>query len=273
MNNRPVIDRELLIPILIGGFSVIGIVAVLLIGRALHSPAEVTATPSATPFRYVYLGTEPAVTTLVVDGSELPPTEEPVTEPPIFDTPTLSFFPTPIILRSNTPSDGGLPFPTIATSAGATRTSTPSRVPTITRTSTPSAANTYDDTDSRLKYSGDWISETGLSESGPNPVYQGTLHISNVADDKSVTIQFSGQEIFFYYQSGPTSGTVTIYLDNDTLAFTTINQAQGGGVWHYVFDSAKTHIVKIAHTDGGSVNIDKFIIPAATPTPTRTPTP
>jgi hypothetical protein len=104
--------------------------------------------------------------------------------------------------------------------------------------------------------------------------YQDTLHLSNVATaHNTVTIQFSGQEIYFYYQSAPSYGTVTIYLDNDPLALTTVNQAQGGGVWHYILESAQTHTIRIEHTGGGSINVDRFVIPAPTPTPTKTPTP
>lgn len=259
MNNQSAINRELLIPVLIGGLSVVGIVAVLMIGRARNAPAEVALTPSSTPFQYVYLGTEPAITTLVVEGSELPPSEEPITEEPAPEAPII--LPT-VTRRASTPI--------ILTQPNTTRaaTGTPSRAPTVTRTSTASAANTYDDTDSRLDYSEGWISQTGVIGA-----YQGTLHISDVANGKSVTIQFSGQEIFFYYQLAPSFGTVTIYLDDDPLALTTVNQAQGGGVWHYILESAKTHEIRIEHTSGGSVNIDRFVIPAPTRTPTRTPTP
>jgi hypothetical protein len=253
MSNRRPVNLELLIPILIGGFSLVGIVAVLLIGRALNSPAEIPATPSSTPFQYVFLGTEPAITTLVVDGSELPPTEAPTELP----APTAFILPTRTIASS-------LP-----------RTGTPSRQPTATRTLTPSAANTYDDTDSRLQYSGSWIVQTGLPTSGSGGAYNGTLHISNVANltgGNAVTVQFSGQEFYFYYQPASSFGVVTIYLDNEPLAYTTVSEAQGG-VWHYVFETAKTHIVRIEHTSGGSINVDRFVIPAATPTPTKTPTP
>src|SRR5512133_1160860 len=87
MNNKPTLNRELVIPILIGGLSVFGILVVLVVGRSLNAPAEVAMTPSSTPFQYIYLGTEPAITTLVVDGSELPSSEEPITEEPIIEEP------------------------------------------------------------------------------------------------------------------------------------------------------------------------------------------
>ncbi len=255
MNNRPVIDRELLIPILIGGFSVVGIVAVLLIGRALHSPAEVTATPSATPFRYVYLGTEPAVTTLVVDGSELPPTDESTAT--ALATPTRRPASTPIIL------------PTRTATGGAARTSTPSRAPTVTRTSTASAANTYDDTDSRLHYEGSWVPQIGVDNA-----YQNTLHISYTAGN-SVTFTFTGTEIHFFYQAGQSLGSMTVTIDG--VGPPPISQAQSTTqIKEWVPSetlSNKTHTIVITHYGGGSINIDRFFIPAATPTPTRTPTP
>ena len=54
MNNQPAFDRSILIPIFISVFSVIGIVAVLLIGRAMSAPPEVPVTPSATRFSFRY---------------------------------------------------------------------------------------------------------------------------------------------------------------------------------------------------------------------------
>ena len=41
MDNQPAFDRSILIPILLGGFSVIGIIVVLLIGRSLSAPPEI----------------------------------------------------------------------------------------------------------------------------------------------------------------------------------------------------------------------------------------
>jgi hypothetical protein len=145
------------------------------------------------------------------------------------------------------------------------RTNTPVRLVTSTQSS-PAAANTYDDTDSRLIYTGDWIPQTNVSGA-----YQNTLHLSDVADDKSVQFTFTGREIRFYYQAASGFGTVTIYLDDEPLGIT-VNQAQGGE-WVYVLDEATNHTIEIAHTSGGSVNIDRFVIPALTPTPSRTPTP
>jgi hypothetical protein len=242
MDNQPAINRDLLIPILIGGLSVVGIAVVLLIGRALNAPAEVDATPSATPFQYIYLGTEPAITTLVVEESELPPTEEPVDNVPIFDTPI-------ILTQSNT-----------------NHTSTPSRSPTST-SGTPAAANTYDDADSRLTYSGSWVGQTGV-----NGAYQNTLHVSSTVGS-TITFTFTGPEIHFFYQSAPSLGTVTVTIDS--LGEPPITQAQNmTQIKEWISDTltSGSHTVVITHYGGGSVNVDRFVIPTATPTPTRTPT-
>jgi hypothetical protein len=242
-----------LIPILLGGFSLIGIVAVLIIGRSLNAPAEIDTTPSSTSFQYIFIGTEPAITTLIVEGSDIAPTEEPITEEPIAEE-TIE---EPVF---STPTRRPIFTPTFSTP----RTTTPSRVPTSTRTSTPSAANTYDDTDSRLIYSGSWTNQGGVSGA-----YQNTLHISYTIGS-AVTFTFSGTEIRFFYQAGPSLGTITIFIDEDTLG-TAVNQAQGGEWIHSL--EAGTHNILIKHTSGGSVNIDRIVIPSATATPTRTPTP
>lgn len=236
-----------------------GIIVVLLLGRSLNTPPPVTVTPSSTPFRYVYLGTEPGIATLIVDGSELPPTEEPIDgfptseEFPPFATPTRPPLATPIIL----------------TQPNGTRTATATRTRAATATRTSSApANTYDDTDSRLQYSGSWVLLTG--EAG---AYQETLHISNTANPNnpnSVTFQFTGNEFHLFYDSSPTFGVISIFVDDDALGIQ-VSQAQTSGEWAQSLD-AGTHRVRIEHTSGGSVNIDRIYIPAPTPTPTRTPT-
>lgn len=252
MNNQSPSGRELLIPILLGVFSLVGIVAVLIVGRSLNAPAEIDATPSSTPFQYIYLGTEPAITTLIVEGSDIAPliTEAPVEFPTEFTTPTRRPLFTPTF---STPATGN-----------AARTSTPSRMPTSTRTSTPSAANTYDDTDSRLIYSGSWTSQSGVSGA-----YQDTLHIS-YSIGNAITFTFTGTEIHFFYQAGSSLGTVTIFIDDDTLG-TAVSETQSGE-WVHTLESG-THNILIKHTSGGSVNIDRIVIPAPTATPSRTPTP
>src|SRR5512143_3615671 len=158
MDNQPPLNRELIFPILLGGFSIIGIVAVLLLGRSLSASREAPMTPSATPFRYLFLGTEPAITTPLVEGSEIVTSDQSSIDvlpsattdvfsgitPPVLRTPTRpSSLATPLILSTLnvTSTSGGL----IEIS------STPSRTSTAT-TGTALAANTYDDTNPSLQY-------------------------------------------------------------------------------------------------------------------------
>src|SRR5512143_44022 len=204
MDNQPPLNRELIFPILLGGFSIIGIVAVLLLGRSLSASREAPMTPSATPFRYLFLGTEPAITTPLVEGSEIVTSDQSSID--VLPSATTDVFSgiTPPVLRTPTRSSSlstptrpsSLATPLILSTLNVTSTSgglieissTPSRTPTAT-TGTALAANTYDDTNPSLQYIGTWISQTGVSEA-----HQGTLHISNTITD-SVTFTFTGQEI------------------------------------------------------------------------------
>ncbi|HET9913560.1 MAG TPA: hypothetical protein VFQ13_16810 [Anaerolineales bacterium] len=259
MHNQPAVNRELLIPILIGGLSVFGIIAVLIIGRVRNAPAEVALTPSSTPFQYIYLGTEPAITTLVVEGSELPPSEEPIMEEPATEAPIIL---STVTRRASTPI--------ILTQPNTTRTATSTRTRAPTATSSSSApANTYDDTDSRLSYSGDWVSLIPVGEA-----YKDTLHISSTVGNE-VRFTFTGPEIQVAYQAGPSLGTITITIDG--IGGSPISQAQSttqNKVWtpsERLSDG--THVIVITHYSGGSINIDSLYVPVLTPTPTKKPTP
>ena len=268
MENRPAFDGGLLLPILLGIFSIIGIAVVLLIGRSLNSPPPVSASPSATQFQYIYLGTEPAITTPLTEISEIPvPTEPPVDQPvdvtPGVGSPT-SLIPTPIILtqpNTTSTSTGNAPF-----------TNTPNQLftPTATATlSTAIVANTYDDTDIRLHYAGSWVNQTGVSGA-----YQNTLHISN-ANGNTVTFSFTGDEFHVFYQAGPSLGSMTVTIDR--LGGPAISQAQSQTqIKEWTPDETLqvgTHEIIIAHSGGGSINIDSIVVPAPTATPTLTPSP
>ena len=258
MDNQPAFDRSILIPIFISGCSVIGIVLVLLIGRSLNSPAEVPVTPSATRFQYVYLGTEPAITTPL--GEETEPTDDPFEEPteepggivsPVIATPTR-----PTIATTPTRPGAGTPIvltlPNVATTSPPTSTSA---------SVAPLSPGTYDDVDSRLVYNG-W-NATGSSGN--------TLHVSSVPGS-TVSFRFIGTQVRILYQGGLTLGQIRITIDNSVSE--TEDQSGGDNEWASDLLPDRTHTVLITHDSGGSVNLDEIIIPAvATPTPTRTPTP
>ena len=288
MDNRAPLDRELLIPILLGGFSVIGIIIVLLIGRSLNAPAQVAMTPSATPFQYVYLGTEPAISTPLVQGSESTPLGEGgsidsdgTNAPPFLATATRSSSlstPTPPLFGSTPTRSSSVSTPLILSTSNLTntpsgnvlRTNTPGSAPTSTATnSTVAAFNTYDDTDPRLLYSGTWAPQTNVTGA-----HQGTLHVSNSIGD-SVTFTFTGSEIHLFYQAGPSLGDITITIDG--LGSPPISQSQAQTqIKEWVptnLLSSGTHSIVITHSGGGSANIDSLVIPGLTPTPTQTSTP
>lgn len=253
MDKQPGFDRSILIPILISGCSVIGIIVVLLIGRSLNSPAEVPVTPSATRFQYVYLGTEPAITTPLIEETDFGPAEEPIeeppfeepTEPPVLTTPTRPGPSTPIILPSATQRTNTPPSPTVTSGAG------PVLSPGIF----------YDDVHPGLVYNG-WAA----NNSG------GTLHVSTVPGS-TLSFRFVGMQLRLVYQGGSTLGRLRITIDN-TLS-ETLDQSSGSE-WISDTLSNTTHTVLITHLDGGSVNLDEIVIPAlatATPTATRTANP
>src|SRR5688572_14858244 len=124
MDNQPSFDRGLVIPALIGIFSVIGIISVLLVNRYVTSQAIVPMTATATPFKYIFLGTEPAISTEVLPTEVLPeesaiaPTQnEPsvaTTEGPvILITPTNSN----TTVTATTPNSGNTVVPTLTSAA------------------------------------------------------------------------------------------------------------------------------------------------------------
>src|SRR5690606_4791049 len=160
------LDRSLVFPLILSGLSVIGIIVVLMIGRRLYAPAEIASTPSATPFQYLYLGTEPAITTPLVEGSEIPLTEDPFEE----EEPDEEEGPTPIVLA--TAANGNAP---------------PANTSTPTATSAappPLTAATYDDRHDGIIYAG-W-----------EPTISGTttLHVS-VTHGSTATFRFIGNEL------------------------------------------------------------------------------
>src|SRR5687767_1756530 len=268
MDNQPSFDRGLVIPALIGIFSVIGIISVLLLNRYVTSRAIAPMTATATPFKYIFLGTEPAISTEVL-LTEVLPGESAIT--PTRNEPSVPTTEGPVILITPTNSN--------ATATAATLNSGNTVVPTLTGaaniTPSPTSASgpplnpgTYDDVDFRLVYSGSWSNQTNVSGA-----YQGTLHISTTLTTpaNSVTFRFIGQEVRILYQSGASLGVARIMLDTTQ---TLLNQSASSNELVLTAATSGTHTVTITHLSGGAVNLDSVIIPiAGTPTATATPTP
>ena len=244
MDNQPSFDRGIFIPIGVGIFSLIGICVILLLGRFNAARATVEEIPTATPFKYSLIGTEPALSTVTGDGistSQLPAT------PSVLSTNTISPN-VPIIT---------LP-PTIAAN-------TPTRTPT-SASGAPLGAGTYDDMHDRLIYNGNWTTQSGVSGA-----YQNTLHVSGTLGN-SVSFRFIGKELRVFFQAGSSLGTIRLTLDGTVYGR---NQAEGTQIYEWVLPevASGTHTVTITHLSGGSVNLDSLVIPEIPVTPTNTATP
>ena len=255
MNEQPAFDRSLIPPALIGIFSVFGICLVLMIYRYNTSREVISVTVTNTPFRYIFLGTEPAISTEPtpeVSGTPTLSTNEPQPSP----RPTRPTQGTPILLTPGTPGTGT-----------ATNLSTTSIVITASFTTTPTSAappplnpGTYDDRDYRLIYSGWDESQSGTT----------TLHVSQTLANprNTVTFRFIGQQMILIYQPAPGLGMLQIMLDSTQYQ---LDESTGSGQRILTATSSGTHTVIITHVSGGAVNLDSVIIPLGiTPTPTGT---
>jgi hypothetical protein len=245
MDNKPSFDRELILPILLGGLSVIGIGVVFVMGRLSNGREPVPVTPSETPLRFVYLGTEPGLSTLTPE----------VTDTPV-PTVTELVFPPPVILGS--PTGTNLVLSTNPPQQPATITSSPTLAFVLSK---------IDDTYFELLYDGSWTSQSNVTDA-----YQNTLHIS-FAVGNSVSYTFTGQQVIVSFQSGPSLGTISISLDGLEFDISQSSSTTQLVNWQSAILVRGTHALVITHLSGGSVNLDSITIPdVSTPTPTPTAT-
>lgn len=246
MDKKPPVDFSFFIPILIGLCSIFGIVLVLLGLRLSAAQGAIQTTITNTPVQFQYLGTEPAVAL----PTEVPPVEEP-TE--VLATPTeISLAPIPPTATEIV--FGPSPIVAATTPVRATNTVTPQ-----------SLGVTYDDTDSRFLYTGNWIAQSGV-----NGTYRNTLHISSTIGD-AVQFGFYGQKLQLVYQSGPSLGTVAIKLDATDAVLDQSSSETSSSVWESAVLPLANHTITITHISGGSINIDSaVVIDINTPTPTAT---
>ncbi len=116
--SKPTLDRSTLLPILLGVFSLFGILLVFLLGRVTSGRNNVPAPDTATPFKYQLIGTEPGIST-----------SEPITEEPLFGDETA--------IPDTSQGPPGLQVTAIQGSSGGSGSSSGSNP---TRTRTPSSA-------------------------------------------------------------------------------------------------------------------------------------
>jgi hypothetical protein len=239
MDNKSSFDRELILPILFGGLSLMGIGVVFVLWRLSEARQPAPIADTETPFHFVYLGTEPSLSTLTPEATETFAPEDPdLTLQPV----TLA------------PPTEGIP---------------PTGLPSRTATASPTIASVLskiDDTYFELLYDGNWDNQTNV-----DGAYQNTLHISSAVGN-SVSYTFTGQQVIVSFQSGPSLGTVSIILDG--LRFD-VNQSSTNTQlvdWQSAILVKGTHTLVVTHLSGGSVNLDSITIPdVSTPTPTSTP--
>lgn len=245
MESKSSFDRELLLPILLGGLSLIGIAVVFVMGRMSDSRQPASAPDTETPFRFVYLGTEPGLSTLTPEATETA-------------APTFTFSPP-------TEEEDDVPPQTV------TVATTQPVQQTATSTSTIAAIlGKIDDTNFEILYDGDWDEQDDVPG-----VYQSTLHISFTLGN-SASFTFTGQQVVVTFQSGPSLGTVSITLDGLQFVVDQSSSTTQLVDWTSGVLVRGTHTIVITHQSGGSVNLDSITLPAVstpTPTPTITITP
>jgi hypothetical protein len=252
MDNQPTFDRSLLIPVGVGVFSLLGLCILLITGRLNATRAVVEELPTATAFQYTFIGTEPAVLTVTpMEQEDGPPTIAPE-------------IPTAAPLQPTLPFETSTSAP-IITLPPLVDTLTPSRTPTSASTA-PFGPGTYDDTDSRFTFTGDWDRQTSVTGA-----YQNTLHVSGTLGN-SVSFRFIGNELRIFFQAGPSLGSIRVRLDNNEYDMSQAGTSTELFEWVLSTTNAGTHTVTITHDRGGSVNFDSIVVPEVPVTPTITPT-
>lgn len=253
MAERPSFDRGLLIPIAFGFFSIFGICLVLVLGRLASARESVEPVDTATPFQYLFLGTEPAIVSATPEEEE-----EAGDEGAGESIPTRRVTPTAFsFFEENTPA------PT-RTESSLVIFSTP----TSTSASTaPLNPGTYDDGDSHLRYEGDWIVQRGVSGA-----FQSSLHVSSTLGN-TVAFRFIGQQVRLFYQAGSSLGTIQITLDGIEFELDQSGNGSSTSEWSSPLLVNGTHTVEIEHLSGGSINLDQVIVPDVLLTPTATSAP
>jgi len=240
MEKKSSFELSLILPVILGALSLIGIAVVLLVDRNnQRKPVELAATE--TPYKYIYLGTEPGLSTL---------TPEVTDTPEIIDTPIP---PPPIMLETS--------ITVVLPTQPAFRTATPTASATLS-----AVLSKFDDTYYEILYDGNWVAQTNVTDT-----YQNTLHISFEVND-SMTFTFVGEKVIVGYQAGPSLGRISINLDGLIVE---VDQVAGNTQlveWSSPVLIRGTHTLVITHLSGGSVNLDSITIPdISTPTPTKTP--
>lgn len=259
MDKLPWRDRSFLFPIGISVFSILGILIALSIVYLDEPEAPPPATPTITPFGFIFLGTE---TSLPSPALEITPTEETFSEEPeetiliaTLPVDTLQAasptFPAPVSSAASTAASN--PFqtaPTATVGPTATTSIVSTAVTASTATTASTAAERLDNTDTFLDYDGDWDHQLNVAGA-----YQGTLSVSNEIDSDLI-FTFTGRQLIIGYVGGAGLGTLAISIGDSDFE---LNQSTGRE-WTSPQLPNTDHIVIIFHESGTSVNLDYISI-------------
>jgi hypothetical protein len=132
----------------------------------------------------------------------------------------------------------------------------------------PLVPGTYEDSDTKLSFTGAWTQIDAAAASG------GTLSYS-LAPGNSVSLRFAGQQVSLVYTGYPNRGIMGVYIDGELAGL--VDEYSENTAWQSQWDSPELssvgpHALEFKHESGAVVELDAVII-AATPVPTITPEP
>ena len=226
-------NYSLLVPLLTGFISVIGICLILVSAWFPRQNTPVVPTKTVTPFKYLLLATETVVPTPGFETAA--PTE-------IFPTPTseVDVVLTPALTEQNGISTDDFFTPT------ATITPDP-----IFAESDPMRVGIYDDRDSEIIRIGNWNTQQNVENA-----HQKTLLVSNTVGNY-IAFSFIGQEMALGYQSSNNAGDMLINIDGSEVTMTQLV----GNAWFSQELERGTHHVILIHQSGTLINLDYIDIP------------
>ena len=228
MQPRPSFDRALLIPVVVGVVSILGIGWILLTSDLGESFTPPTAIPTDIPIDISPLETEMA-----------------------------SFFPSatptrdetrPTATGTNLDSFPGLPAETLTGTPVGKILPTPSTTPTPDQLQ-PLPVGKHDDTDPNIAYDRHW---TALKNPSTKNEYRGTIHFSTAIGNEA-SFRFTGTGFHLGYKRGKNFGFVTVIVDGQSYRF---HEQAFDLVWRSPELAPGDHVVRIIHENGESINLD-----------------
>ncbi|KAG8984075.1 hypothetical protein FRB95_006765 [Tulasnella sp. JGI-2019a] len=126
--------------------------------------------------------------------------------------------------------------------------------------------NTVEDNDSRVTYTGSWISES-------NALFSGGTAIYTAQNGGSASIKFNGSAVYIFGDSVNDQGSYSVTLDNVTQTYHTLSGCGGGygkfcektppSLKYFASNlGSSEHIITLtnnANSNGSSFNLDRFV--------------